>query len=104
MYIRRDSAVKIFLDDQRPCPKGLGYECARNFKMCKLWIDICKGKLEFVDLDYSIGDNETGLDVLSYLKEKKVIVEHINIEGEHAMRRFAEANFPDAIITSHKYD
>lgn len=101
--------MKIFLDDQRPCPKGLGYECARSFNMCKLWIDICKGNLEFVDLDYSIGDDETGLDVLKYLKEKNITVGHINvhstnIEGEKEMIKYAEDNFPKTTVTAYKYE
>lgn len=95
--------MKLFLDDSRDFPKG-GYECVRDTQTAKLLLSIME--FEFVTFDYSLAeDDDTGLDVLVWMKENDVFVPHINIHSSHVvgrqmMREFCEKNFPDSKITT----
>jgi len=59
---------------------------------------------EFITLDYSLGNGDTGMNVLLWMKENNVFVPHINIHSNHIfgrrrMQEFCEENFPDSRIT-----
>lgn len=64
----------------------------------------CGVLFDFVSLDYSLGGEHTGLDILKWMKENGKKPKHINvhsnhIEGMRLMRKFAEENFTDSIVT-----
>lgn len=95
--------MKLFLDDSREFPKN-GYECVRDTQTAKLLLSIME--FEFVTFDYSLGEaDDTGLDVLVWMKENNIVVPHINIHSSHVvgrrmMREFCEKNFPNSKITT----
>lgn len=94
--------MKIILDDRRDFPKG-NYNCVRCYKDCTMMLSIFR-ELEYISLDYDIGEEHTGLDVLVYMKEKGVKVEHINIHSDHKlgvpkMREYAEQHFHETSLT-----
>lgn len=53
--------MKLFLDDTREFPKW-GYECCRDSKTAIILLSIME--FEFITLDYSLGGNDTGMEVL----------------------------------------
>lgn len=92
---------KLFLDDSRKFPSA-GYECCRSSKVAILLLSIMD--FEFITLDYSLGNGDTGMNVLLWMKENNVFVPHINIHSNHIfgrrrMQEFCEENFPDSRIT-----
>lgn len=93
--------MKLFVDDKRDFISG--YECAGDYKSAVLLLSVMK--FDFVTLDYNLGEEKTGLDILKYMHENKKYPGHINIhsddsEGRQAMRMYAEKNFPsDVTIT-----
>lgn len=93
--------LKLFVDDTREFPKG--FECVRTYDDCIMYFRLF-GDFDFVSLDYSLGGEHTGLDILVWMKENGKNPKHINIhsnhiEGMRLMRRYAEENFKDSIIT-----
>ncbi|MBQ8965200.1 cyclic-phosphate processing receiver domain-containing protein [Ruminococcus sp.] len=93
--------LKLFADDARPLPAG--YECVRSYDDCLMYYRLF-GDFSFVSLDYDLGDGHTGLDILIWIKNNGKKPAHINIhsdhpEGKKLMRKFAEENFPDSVIT-----
>ena len=59
---------------------------------------------EFNSLDYDLGAEEDGLDVLKWMKNNNIFVPHINIHSDHSigkwqMRDFCQENFSDSTIT-----
>ena len=92
--------MKIFLDDKREFPKE-GYECARTYEQCRLFISVYRDKLKTVNLDYDLGERKTGLDVLEYMKENNInpqviIVHSTHPEGVSLMREYIKENFRDS--------
>lgn len=97
---------KLFVDDTRKQPKG--FECAQSYEYC-LMLYKAFGEFEFVDLDYDLNEKYSGLDILIWMKENGKHPRHINIHSNHIegmkiMRRYAEANFPDSIVTMYTLD
>lgn len=96
---------KIFLDDIREASANCGYNVTRSYKDCIILLDLFKYSLERVDLDYDLGTlNETGLDVLIYMKEHGINPRYINIhsdhpEGSREMVKYANENFKESIVT-----
>lgn len=93
--------MKLFLDDIREFPES-GYQCVRDAKTAKMLLGIMK--FDFVTLDYDLGTEEDGLDVLMWMKENNVFVPHINIHSDHSIGRwqmndFCQENFPNSTIT-----
>ncbi len=94
--------MKLFLDDTREFPKS-GYECVRNAESAKTLLSIMP--FDFVSLDYSLGKGEeTGLDVLIWMKENNICVPHINIHSDHSigreqMRTYCQEHFPESKVT-----
>lgn len=95
--------MRLFVDDTRSFPPA-GYQCCRDAESAKLMLSIMR--FESVTLDYSLGrGEENGLDILIWMKENGISVPHINIHSNHAigrekMREYAEANFPDSVVTA----
>ena len=57
-----------------------------------------------MSLDYDLGSDKTGCDVLVYMKDNSIEANHINIHSDHSvgvpkMREFIQANFPHAALT-----
>ena len=99
-------SLKLFVDDTRDFPKG--FECVRNYSDCIFYYRLF-GEFDFVSLDYSLGEEHTGLDILVWMKENGKCPSHINIhsnniEGMRLMRKYAEANFPNSRITMNTLD
>lgn len=93
--------LKLFVDDSREFPKG--FECVRSYEDCIMYFNIF-GDFEFVSLDYHLGEEHTGLDILKCMKENGKKPQHINIHSNHIegmaeMSRYAEENFKDSIVT-----
>ena len=60
---------------------------------------------DFITLDYSLGNGDTGMNVLIWMKENNVFVPHINIHSNHIfgrkrMQEFCLENFPNSHITT----
>lgn len=94
--------MKIILDDKRPLPDG-PYNCVRTYDDCIELIDLFR-KINFISLDYDLGAAKTGYDVLVYMAENNIPVEHINIHSDHStgvpiMRKYAQKNFPNTVLT-----
>lgn len=93
--------LKLFVDDKRDFPKG--FECVRSYEDCLQYYSLF-GDFEFVDLDYSLGSEKTGLDILIWMKENGKKPTHINIHSNHIegmklMKKYAEENFKGTSIT-----
>ena len=77
--------MKIFLDDSRSFENIIkkGYTCVRTYDEC---IGLLKNYqyIEVIDLDYELESEETGLDVLKYMKENMIISKEIIIHSTHA--------------------
>lgn len=93
--------MKLFLDDTRPFPCE-DFQCCRDAESAKRLLKVLP--FEFVTLDYSLGNGDTGMAVLEWMKEHHVHVPHINIHSNHIfgrekMRDFCRENFPDSRVT-----
>ena len=96
--------MKIFLDDYRTLDDN-SFERVGTYSQCVLLIDVFGADLEMIDLDYDLGSEKTGLDVLVYMDEHDIRPGRINIHSDHsegmpAMRKFAEEHFPDSKVTT----
>lgn len=94
--------MKLVLDDRREMPEDK-YRCVRTYEDCVYYLKIFK-KIEFISLDYDLGTEKCGYDVLAFMHENGNEVEHINIHSDHIvgvpkMREYAEKNFPNARLT-----
>jgi len=94
--------MKIILDDQRIFPDG-PYNCVRTYDDCIRFLRIFR-KASFLSLDYDLGSDKTGLDVLIYMHENGIKATHINIHSDHSegvpkMRTYAEERFPETVLT-----
>ena len=96
--------MKIILDDRRPLPENSKYyNCVRTYAECALLLRNIH-TISYISLDYDLGEGETGLSVLKYMKEVGNDVKHINIHSTHPtgvlkMREYAVQNFPEAELT-----
>ena len=93
--------MKLFVDDKRDAPSN-EYQVARNFQYATILMSVIE--FEFLDLDYSLEDSKTGLDILIWMYEHKISVSHINIhssniEGLKKMLIYAENHFPNTTVT-----
>ena len=95
--------MKIILDDRRYVPSNSPHNVARTYEDCIDMLRIFR-RISFISLDYDLGTEQTGFDVLVYMAENNIEVKHINIHSDHSigvpkMREFAEKNFPSAELT-----
>ena len=98
--------MKLYLDDYRRAPEGVGFEPADNYADFLALLDRYRYCIELVDLDYDLGYDSrfTGYDALVYMKKHGIIPEHINVHSTHysgraKMLRYATVNFPDSLVT-----
>lgn len=94
--------MKLFVDDKRDKPAG-SYQVARNYESA-IFLLRNLPPFDFIDLDYSLEEEKTGLDILKWMYENNVTVPHINIhssniEGRKEMLIYAENHFPDTTVT-----
>ena len=68
--------LKLFVDDTRDFPKG--YECVRSYDDCIMYFRLF-GDFDHVSLDYHLGEEHMGLDMLKRMKENGKEPKHINI-------------------------
>jgi hypothetical protein len=97
--------MKIFLDDIRKIDENLGNAVVRNYESCIELISNSRNDLDFVSLDYSLGSEKTGLDVLVYMVENRIYPNHINIHSDHEvgvpiMRKYVQENFSNYIMVT----
>ena len=95
--------MEIILDDRRYVPSNSRYNVARTYEDCIDYIRVF-GKVDFISLDYDLGEEKTGFDVLVYMAENGIRVKHINIHSDHSvgvpkMREYAWKHFPDVSLT-----
>ncbi len=93
--------LKLFVDDTRDFPKG--YECVRSYDDYIMYFRLF-GDFDHVSLDYHLGEEHTGLDILKWMKENGKEPKHINIHSNHIvgmreMKKYAEENFKNSVIT-----
>ena len=76
--------MKIFLDDLRNFEEALknGYTCVRSYNECVELL--LSNEIDSISLDYDLDADETGLDVLKYMNEKKVTPKEIIVHSTHA--------------------
>ena len=98
--------MKLSLDDRRSAPKEGGYLSSDDYAGFLALLDKYRGCLELVDLDYDLGRDSffTGMDALRYMKKHGMTPAHINVHSTHVsgrdmMLRYAEVNFPEALVT-----
>ena len=96
--------MRIILDDRRPFPDENRYNCYRRYEDCVEAIRIFR-HVSFISLDYDLGGEKTGLDVLKYMAACGCEVGHINVHSDHSvgvplMLEFANEHFPDARLTT----
>lgn len=97
--------MKIFLDDYRnPAPDMKNFNVVRTYKRCIQLIELFAEELEFLDLDYDLGTEKTGLDVLEFMQKKNIAPTQINIHSDHEigvmqMRKYAETHFPETKVS-----
>ena len=94
--------MKIILDDKRPMPEG-PYNCVRAYEECIELLALFR-RVSFLSLDYDLGSDKTGFDVLVHMKDNSIEANHINIHSDHSvgvpkMREFIQENFPHAALT-----
>ena len=94
--------MKIILDDKRPMPEG-PYNCVRTYEECIKLLDLFR-RVSFLSLDYDLGSDKTGFDVLVFMREHSIEAEHINIHSDHTvgvprMREFIQQNCPRSSLT-----
>lgn len=91
-------SLKIFLDDIRNVDDSLGYMVIRDYDSFVEILSSVRNILEFVSLDYSLGTEKIGYDVLVYMMDNDIHPKHINIHSDHSegvpmMRKLTESNF-----------
>lgn len=59
--------MKIIIDDKRDFSKG-DYNCIRTYEDCILLLNVFK-EIDFISLDYDLGSEHTGYDILVYMFE-----------------------------------
>lgn len=96
--------IILFVDDIRDIPKSeyYTYQIARTLEKAKMLLNY----IEYTDisLDYDIGNGETTLDLLKYIKDEGIMgIRRINIHTDnpkkYELTRFIKSNFPDVSIT-----
>lgn len=95
--------MKIILDDRRYVPSNSPYNVVRTYADCVEMLRLFR-KISYISLDYNLDSVKTGYDVLVYMKENNIEVQHINIHSNHVigvprMRDYAWDNFPGVSIT-----
>ena len=98
--------TKIILDDRRPMDESR-YRCVRTYDDCVYSLKMYKAlghTIEFISLDYDLGEEKTGYDVLEYMLANEIEVKHINIHSDHSigvpmMSEFVEKYFPMTSLT-----
>lgn len=81
--------MKLFLDDLRAPPPG--WTLVKNYRDCVFQL----GAQEYdaVSLDYSLGEQRTGLDVLRWMAEHAKYPARLNIHSTHGYGRAAMADY-----------
>ena len=95
--------MKIILDDRRYVPDNSSYNLVRDYAECVELLRLFRS-VSYISLDYNLGSVKTGYDVLVYMKENGISVQHINIHSDHIlgvpkMREYAMENFPNVSLT-----
>lgn len=98
--------MKMYVDDIRPFPKE-GFVCCRSYRDATF--RLTTGDFEYISLDYDLGQEENGLDILIWMKNNGKYIPHINIHSTHPigiyrMLNFCRENFPASeVTTNHPY-
>ena len=92
--------MKIYLDDERPCPEG--FTLAKNYEEMIDLLEKNKGNIEEVSLDHDLGKIKTGYDVCKWFVEnnywvKKIILHSANIVGVQNMMQLLNRYAPDFV-------
>lgn len=95
--------MKIVLDDRRNIPGNSPYNLVRTYVDCVELLRLFR-RISFISLDYNLGAERSGLDVLVYMFENRIEIRHINIHSDHIigvprMRDYAFTHFPNVEIT-----
>ena len=106
MLKNKERILKIIIDDNRTFPLSI-YNCVRTYEDCIFLIE-CFKKISFISLDYDLGSNNNGLDILKYLERNNIFPPHINIHSNHEngkvkMIKFIKEKFPlETVLTQNE--
>lgn len=94
------------MDNSRDIPSNWGCCVVRDYRQCVTLLSVCSD-VEYLSLDYALGEEHTGLDVLAFMRENGICPHHINIHSCHwrgapKMVEYAKKNFSGSIITEDK--
>ena len=95
--------MKIILDDRRYVPSNSPHNVARTYEDCIDMLRIFR-QISFISLDYDLGTEKTGFDILVYMAENNIEVKHINIHSDHSvgvpkMREYVWEHFLNVSLT-----
>ncbi|MBD0379374.1 cyclic-phosphate processing receiver domain-containing protein [Paenibacillus sedimenti] len=69
--------IHIYLDDLRPCPQG--FALAKNAEECIMMLDTCEVDILSLDHDLGWGTQQTGMDVVLWMIQKRIFPRSIYI-------------------------
>ncbi len=98
--------MNLFVDDMRPFPDEIGWACCRNYYEAISVLE--RHDFEYATLDYHLGAGENGLDLLEWMYDNRITVDHINIHSSHPvgrmrMKNFIERFMPYTTVTMEPY-
>ncbi|MDH6604246.1 hypothetical protein OKW23_001405 [Bacilli bacterium PM5-9] len=100
--------MKIFLDDNRSIDNS-EYSVIRTYENCIIVLKTFSNDIDIISLDYDLGGNKTGYDVIEYMYSNNIIPRHINIhsthkEGSSMIEEYAKTNFSTTTVTTNKIE
>ncbi|MDH6603732.1 hypothetical protein OKW23_000873 [Bacilli bacterium PM5-9] len=100
--------MKIFLDDNRNIDNS-EYSIIRTYENCIILLKTFSNDIDIISLDYDLGGNKTGYDVIEYMYSNNIIPRHINIhsthkEGSNMIEEYAKTNFSSTTVTTNKIE
>lgn len=98
--------LKVFVDDRRACPQA-GFNCFKSYEETIRFFTMFKS-IEMISLDYDLNQAKNGLDILKYMYDHQIKVQHINIHTTHLiglqrMQTYVVEHFEGVKLTFHKY-
>ena len=97
--------VRIFVDDERECPKG--FLCARTYEEATELLLKHREDIEFLTLDCVLGGGQSGYDIIEFMENNKIFPPIVNCHtstNRGVMGRFAKDCLPKSTITTYAMD
>lgn len=103
---QQDHNTMLYVDDERPCPKG--YDLARTYD--EAIEKLTNNKYTFVSLDhdlgcyYSDGSEKTGYDIAKWLLERRMSGHDIPQFSSHSMNPIGRRNIDQTALQCLRYE